>query len=275
MRKGRSQRLVEGHMGQCTGKRCPRGPSLISGVCASAEFCSPTPNVQKHLIEIKHYDFQESAETPDSEEGLGAGLKSELILNRPLIYPANIYWLENGYLENFLVFETIPYSYFIILFLSRSFFFSSWPRILVRSLEKKKSFELAASLGGGETAIRTWAHPWHLWEGLRGARGSWEPRGEACAWCVRGSCIGGSIQMKWTAYRNRGLQSYCRAMATEHIRFISWLSCVLPQLSLKVLGCGRFPSLSGPAPVRLSPFDLSSPLCSLVLSSRTYPTSLG
>ena len=81
--------------------------------------------------------------------------------------------------------------------------------------------------------------------------------------------------MKWTAYRNRGLQSYCRAMATEHIRFISWLSCVLPQLSLKVLGCGRFPSLSGPAPVRLSPFDLSSPLCSLVLSSRTYPTSLG
>lgn len=170
MRKGRSQRLVEGLTGQCTGKWCPRGPSLISGVCASAEFCSPIPNVQKHLIEIKHYDFQESAETPDSGEGLGAGLKSELILNRPLIYPANIYRLENGYLENFLVFETIPYIYFIILFLS--LFFSSWPRILVRSLEKKKSFALAASLGGGETAIRTWARPWHLWEGPKGTRGS-------------------------------------------------------------------------------------------------------
>ena len=78
-------------MGQCIGKWCPRGPSCISGVCPSAEFCSPIPNIQKHLIEIKHYDFQESAETPGSGEGLGTGLKSELILNRPLIYPTNVY----------------------------------------------------------------------------------------------------------------------------------------------------------------------------------------
>ena len=43
--------------------------------------------------------------------------------------------------------------------------------------------------------------------------------------------------MKWTVYCNRVLQSYRRVMATKLMYFISWLSCVLPQLSLKILGC--------------------------------------
>ena len=148
MRKGRSQRLVEGHTGQCIGKWCARGPSRISGVCPSAEFCSPIPNIQKHLIEIKHYDFQESAETP----GSGAGSQDEVWAHskQTINLSSKCLLTRKWLLGELLGLWNYPiYLLYHSLSLSLFFCFSSWPRILVRSLEKKKSSELAASMEVG------------------------------------------------------------------------------------------------------------------------------
>lgn len=168
--------MVEG-----TNVEMPQGLSFISGFCAPAENLSLHSRYPKHLIEIKHPDFQGTAETTGfGERAVRIGLRSELILNRSFIYPTNIYWLEHDCLETFLFFETFPYIYFVTLPL---FFSGSKP--WYRTLKEKRDSEFSVGSGDGKTAR------WQLWcdgpapgpQGTDpgGAQGSWQPRREEWA----------------------------------------------------------------------------------------------
>ena len=80
----------------------------------------------------------------------GAGSRAEV-----WAHPEQTINLPNQYLltRKWLLGELLGvWNYPIYFFCHSLFFFFSWPKILVRSLEKKRSSELSASSGDGETA---------------------------------------------------------------------------------------------------------------------------